>query len=299
MKKHLKKIAIGLISLAVLGYGGICAYFGLGQRKMIYFPWGCGQTSDYPAKVPTDLGIDYEEVWLRENESDRIHAWWVPNDLKQQKPSKVIIYFHGNGGNLSEYVYVTERLHKAGFSVLIINYRGYGCSGGDFPQEANIYEDAQTALNYLIEKKQIPPTDILAYGYSLGGAVAIDLAAKNPDLGGLVVEGGFTSMLDMASFNAPSWIPINLLLTERFDSIAKIPNLDMPVLFFHGTEDEIIPTYMSEKLYEVAPEPKALVLVPNADHGNTAELAGSKYAQEIWELVERSQVIDMSVKQNP
>jgi fermentation-respiration switch protein FrsA (DUF1100 family) len=288
MKRYLKKIAIGIGGLAVVGYIGICAYFGLGQRKMIYFPWVCKQTGNAVAKVPSDLGIDFEEVWINQSTRDRIHAWWVPSHQGQDQQAKVILYFHGNGGNLSRYVYVTERLHKAGFSVFIINYRGYGCSSGDFPQETNIYEDAATALNYLIKEQQIPSQDILAYGYSLGGAVAIDLAVKNPELAGLVVESSFTSMLEMASFNAPSWLPLNLLLTERFDSIAKIPNLEMPVLFFHGTEDEVIPTYMGKKLYEAAPEPKELVLVPEADHGNTAEVAGSNYAQAIWELVARS-----------
>jgi alpha-beta hydrolase superfamily lysophospholipase len=290
MKRHLKKIAIGVGGLAVLSYLGICAYFGLSQRSMIYFPWACEQTADLPARIPTDLGIDYEEVWINQSSRDRLHAWWVPIAQTDNQPAKTIIYFHGNSGNLSKYVYVIERLHKAGFSVFMINYRGYGCSGGDFPRETNIYEDAATALDYLTEEKQISTQDIFAYGYSLGGAVAIDLAVKNPDLAGLIVESSFTSMQEMASFNAPKWIPINLLLTERFNSIAKIPNLDMPLLIFHGTADEVIPTYMGERLYEAAPEPKELVIVPTANHGNTAELAGSNYVQAIWALVGRSQL---------
>jgi hypothetical protein len=167
---------------------------------------------------------------------------------------------------------------------------GYGLSEGQFPSETRVYEDAARAWQYLVEERQISPQQIIIYGHSLGGAIAIDLAVKHPDAAGLIVESSFTSMREMVyRRNIYRAFPVDLILTQRFESIKKVPSLKMPVLFFHGTADSTIPVFMSEKLYAAAGEPKILVIVEGAGHNNLATTAGVKYTQAVENLLKKIQ----------
>ncbi|MEA5512488.1 alpha/beta hydrolase, partial [Nodularia sp. UHCC 0506] len=159
---------------------------------------------------------------------------------------------------------------------------------GEFPNENRVYEDASVAWNYLVENQQIPPSKIFIYGHSMGGAIAIDLALKQPEAAGLIVESSFTSIREMVAYRNLFWMfPVDLILTQRFESIQKVPLLKLPVLFIHGTADTTVPSFMSQKLYHAAPEPKKLFLVSAADHNNTATVAGDDYLQWIKSFVER------------
>ncbi|PSB36277.1 hypothetical protein C7B69_04765, partial [filamentous cyanobacterium Phorm 46] len=165
-------------------------------------------------------------------------------------------------------------------------------SQGDFPSESQVYEDAQLAWDYLVKQRGIHPSQIYIYGHSLGGAIAIDLAVRHPEAAGLIVEGSFTSARAMVDFQAGIYrvFPIDLLLTQRFDSIAKVDRLQMPVLFIHGAADTVVPTQMSKKLFDAAPEPKQLYIVPDGGHNNTAQIGGAEYLRVVNQFLDKTAV---------
>ncbi|MEG5171910.1 alpha/beta fold hydrolase [Microcoleus sp. B3-D7] len=193
----------------------------------------------------------------------------------------VVLYLHGNASNVGANVEHAYRFHRLGLSVFVMDYRGYGKSQGDFPSESQVYEDAQLAWDYLVKQRGINPNQIYLYGHSLGGAIAIDLAVRHPEAAGLIVEGSFTSTRAMVNFQKGLfWMfPIDFLLTQRFDSLSKVDRLQMPVLFIHGTADNVVPVEMSKKLFDAAPEPKQLYIVPEGGHTNVAQIGGAEYLQ--------------------
>ncbi|MEG3842409.1 alpha/beta fold hydrolase, partial [Microcoleus sp. herbarium14] len=203
---------------------------------------------------------------------------------------RVVLYLHGNGSNVGANVEHANRFHRLGLSIFMIDYRGYGKSQGDFPSESQVYEDAQLAWDYLVKQRGIHPSQIYIYGHSLGGAIAIDLAVRHPEAAGLIVESSFTSVRAMVDFQKPlfSMFPIDVLLTQRFDSLSKVDRLQIPVLFIHGSADSIVPTKMSKKLFDAAPEPKQLYIVPNAGHNNSAAIGGAEYLRRVSQLFDFS-----------
>lgn len=262
--------------VAAIAYFGFCLFLFVQQTRFVFFP------TQEITKTPKVFNLPYEDVWLPVKVSsgkvELIHGWWIK--AKQSPNSKVLLYLHGNGLNISANIAHASRFHQLGFSVLMIDYRGYGRSEGSFPSETQVYQDTIIAWNYLVQQRQIPPSHIFIYGHSLGGAIAIDLAVKRPEAAGLIVESSFTSIREMVAHrNLFPMFPVNLILTQRFESIKKLPRLKMPVLFIHGTEDTTVPYFMSQELYAVTPEPKKLILVPGAEHNDLADVAGVKYLQ--------------------
>ncbi|WP_425214947.1 alpha/beta hydrolase [Tumidithrix helvetica] len=271
-----KNILPSLLGVATLAYTGTCAFLYMQQRQLIYNP------SPEIARFPSDRDyrLPYEDVWIAiAGSNEKIHGWWFPAPALSEPPSlpkeptlalkspKTILYLHGTGGNISHNLARIEGLRQLGFSVLAIDYRGYGQSQGNFPSEFQLYQDSQVAWDYLTQVRAVPPQQIIMYGESLGGAIALDLAIKKPDAGGLILQSTFTSMADVVK--QPTWakvIPIDLLLDQRFDSVEKMRSLKLPVLLIHGLKDSGIPANMSQKLYELAPTRKQLFLVPNAEH---------------------------------
>ncbi|MDZ7956549.1 MAG: alpha/beta hydrolase [Aulosira sp. DedQUE10] len=273
--------------ISAIAYFTLCIFLFIQQPRLIFFP------SSTLEKTPELFNLPYEEVWLpvsgRTGAEGRIHGWWIPGKQPDKKLNgKVLLYLHGNGINIGANIAHAYRFYQLGFSVLLIDYRGYGRSQGVFPNETRVYQDAATAWNHLVQQLQIPPSHIFIYGHSLGGAIAIDLALKHPEAAGLIVESSFTSIGEVVAYrNLFPMFPVNLILTQRFESIKKIPKLKMPVLFIHGIEDSSVPFFMSQKLYAIAPEPKKLILVPNAGHNNVADLAGMQYLQWVNDFVQQ------------
>ena len=203
--------------------------------------------------------------------------------LNKGNLGRLVLYLHGNGSNVGANVEHANRFHRLGVSVFLIDYRGYGKSQGDFPSESRVYEDVQQAWDYLVKQRGINPNQIYIYGHSLGGAIAIDLAVRHPEAAGLIVEGSFTSVRAMVDFQKPLFrvFPIDLLLAQRFDSLSKVDRLQMPVLFIHGTADSVVPAEMSKKMFDAAPEPKQLYMVPNGGHNNAAQIGGAEYLRVV------------------
>ena len=270
-----KKITIAATVFGLL-YLAICLSLRLGQTRLIFFP------DSMIKSTPQKHNLNYQDVWIDVRE-DKIHGWWIQ---AQQKSAPVLLYFHGNGSNNGDLVDLALIFHKLGLSVLLIDYRGYGKSSLIFPNEKRLYEDAEAAWQYLTDIQKIEPNKIITYGHSLGGAIAIELATKHPEMGGLITEGTFTSIKSMAKHSYPLDIfPLELLITQRFDSINKIELLQVPLLMFHGTEDEIIPISMAKELYAAAPQPKQLAIVPNANHSNLDLVGDRQYLLSLRQFI--------------
>ena len=314
-------ITFGMV--LAIGYSTACLFLFAAQGKFIFFPTRAIETTpldfqlgyqDVVLPIPTKTGP-----------AETVHGWWIPaldtppspgrarghrpynrGEAKNSVPvpplnkgglglnkgglGGVVLYLHGNALNVGANVEHANRFHRLGLSVFLIDYRGYGKSQGDFPSESRVYEDAQLAWDYLVKQRGIKPSQIYIYGHSLGGAIAIDLAVRHPEAAGLIVEGSFTSARAMVDFQAGVYrvFPIDLLLTQRFDSIAKVDRLQMPVLFIHGSADTVVPTQMSKKLFDAAPEPKQLYIVPDGNHNNSAQIGGAEYLLRVRQFLDIS-----------
>lgn len=274
-----------LVKFGAIAYLSCCLLLFILQTRFIFQPTATLQ------KTPDAFNIPYEEVWLpvkaRSTKIEKIYGWWLP--AANQQSLGTLLYLHGRGLNIGANINQSYHFRQLGFSVLLVDYRGYGRSQGGFPSENRLYEDAETAYNYLVKQRKLSPGEIFLYGHSLGGAVAVKLAIDHPEAAGLIVQSSFTSMLDMVERN--NWMrlfPARLLLMQRFDSIAKVKLLRIPVLFVHGTADPFIPAAMSQKLFDRASEPKQLLLVPHAKHNNgDAFFNHSEYRQTIVNFAEK------------
>jgi uncharacterized protein len=276
-----------LLGAVVLAYAAACLFLYFRQTRLIFFPSPIIETT------PADLGMSYEEVWLPVGEQ-RIHSWWIP---ARGKETGVVLYLHGNGINIGANLGQASRFHQLDLSVLLIDYRGYGRSPGNFPNEQQVYQDAEASWRYLTQTRKISPQRLFIYGHSLGGAIAINLATQHSDAAGLIVQSSFTSIRDMVNLtNRYSIFPVDLLLTQQFDSLSKVPVLKLPVLYIHGLADEQVPAFMSEALYAASPDPKQIYLVPVAGHNNVGDTAGAEYLNVVRSFVQQSQAEVLSVE---
>ena len=245
-------------------------------------------TASWFQGLPT--GIEESDLTVEsDGKRQHVHAWWWPA-AAQHAPA--VLYLHGSRWNLTGQTRRIEQLHEFGFSVLAIDYRGFGKSDGDLPSEQTVYEDSRAAWQRLV---QLQPDASLRfiYGHSLGGAVAIDLAAylsaaseraASAPARGVIVESSFTTLPDAARALSYPWLPLQLLMTQKFDSVHKIAELRMPVLIVHGADDHFVPARLSEELYEAAPQPKKLLLVSGATHNNSMSVGSAEYLQALREL---------------
>jgi uncharacterized protein len=197
----------------------------------------------------------------------------------------VVLYLHGARWNLTGSVTRIERWRKLGFSVFAVDYRGFGRSADVAPTEALAYEDAEAAWDYLAKVAPGKPRYIV--GHSLGGAIAVELARRHPEASGLVLEATFTSVQDMIDTSPWGFLPVSLILTQRFDALAKIGEVKIPVLIAHGTRDSVVPVEMSERLFAAAHAPKKLLRVEGAGHHNLSGAGFDEYRKAIAELFKR------------
>lgn len=218
--------------------------------------------------------------------AQRIHAWWWP---QSDANAPAVFYLHGARWNLTGQLRRIEQLRRFGFAVFAIDYRGFGKSDGDMPSEQSVYEDARVGWRWLAAQQPNGSRRFI-YGHSLGGAVAIDLAASLADGGaparGLIVESTFTTLADIATALSYEWVPTRMLLSQKFDSIEKIHRVRMPVLIAHGAGDRYVPSRFSEALFAAAPEPKRLLLIENGSHNNSMWIGGHEYQRALDELFE-------------
>ncbi|WP_460136553.1 alpha/beta hydrolase [Pseudomonas sp. S1_E04] len=285
--------------LLVVGLPVGCSVLQHKERELVFRiePGTASWYSGLPEAVQ-----EFELRPARFKSGQNIHGWWYPAS-NPDAPS--ILYLHGVRWNLTGQLFRIEQLHALGFSVLAIDYRGFGQSHGDLPSETSVYEDARIAWERF-QVLQPDPGKRLIYGHSLGGAVAIDLAAElgrqTPlPVRGLVIESTFTSLADVAAAVANTSLPVRWLLSQKFDSLGKIADIQMPLLVVHGLDDRYVPPRFSQQLFDAAQEPKRLLLVPGASHNNSMSLAGRSYRQALDHLMQArmpTQVVKHSTSRN-
>jgi uncharacterized protein len=238
----------------------------------------------YPDRLPADMlpprwAGGAEEVWLDCDDGIRIHGLWWP----EPEGAPVILFLHGNAQEAYSWSLVHEELAPLACRVLLIDFHGYGKSGGE-PHEAGLYLDGKAALAWL-NRRGSEDEDVIVFGKSLGGGVACEIA-QDRRLKALVLESTFTSLASVARKLFP-FLPQGILLGEVYDSISKLPRARCPVMVVHGEMDELIPASEGMDLYAAAPEPKELYLVPGAGHNDVSMVAGPEYARRIASFLER------------
>jgi alpha-beta hydrolase superfamily lysophospholipase len=263
-----------VFALALAVAVGGCAYLSEKQGELIFRPtkatwWG------YP-----NSGLQYEERWIPVGgNGDRLHAFWASAD---DPAAPVLLYLHGARWNLTGSVTRIERWRRLGFHVLAIDYRGFGKSTEASPSEQLAYEDAQAAWDYLARTE--PARRRYIVGHSLGGAIAAEIAVRHPEAAGVVLEATFTSIRDMVERTAWRLLPVNLILTQEFDTLSKMPRIRPPLLVVHGTGDAVVPYEMGERLYAAAAGPKRFIRVEGGSHHNLSAVANDQYRAALREL---------------
>lgn len=271
---------VAAVAVAVLFFvGGGRLMLRAIERQFIYFPTRVARGVPTP---PLPGARVVEEVWLKgEGEGGSgVHGIYAG----AREPWADLLFFHGNAGSLYDRLGNVEMLVESGFNVLIIDYRGYGKSGGR-PSERVLYSDGEAAYRYLLEERGVAPERLVIFGRSLGAAVAIELASRKP-CGALIAESAFTSTVAMGKLHY-GWLPETFLrgVTQRFDSLSRVGHLRSPVLFVHGRVDAIVPVEMGRQLYESSSEPKGWYEIAGAGHNDTVLVGGREYVQRIVSFV--------------
>ena len=229
--KTLRSIAISLF----LGYIALCVLMAIYQRDLLYKP-------DKKQFSPKAYGLPMDEVRFKASDGTSLAAWYAPARGKQQV---VFVFFFGNGGHLGMRRTDMLGVMEQGYGVLALNYRGYGKSEGN-PTEEGLYDDAHTAITWL-KAKGTAEKNMMIYGESLGSGIAIEMATYF-DFKGIILESPYTSIIEAGAYHYP-YVPVSLLLKDRYDSIAKVSQVDEPVLIVHGTDDRIVPFAQGKALH--------------------------------------------------
>lgn len=276
------------------------------QRAWIFQPgdrtWGA---SAQAARGMDDVWIPFESRIT--GQPSKLHGLWLEADkplaalapaklLKVSLPPQglaslanhnnaerpVLLYLHGARWNVTGSAFRMRRMQELGFSVLGVDYRGFGKSSAELPSEDMAYEDARAAWDWLAANYPDRPRYI--FGHSLGGPIAINLAAQVADESGTIVEGTFTSIADVVSTFKWGWMPVSALITQRFEAVRKVDQIGSPLLVVHGGRDQLIDPALGRKLYDAATEPKLFVLVEDGSHHNTNSVGQPQYKAALAQL---------------
>ncbi len=262
--------------IVALTFIASCAYIETKQGEWIFNPVQ-GEWRGYRGPP-----AEFQEQWIAVGKNgEKMHAWWSP---LESPDAPVLLYLHGARWNLTGSVTRIPRWNKMGFSVLAIDYRGFGKSvahNGAAPSEASANEDVEAAWAHLA--RLAPGSKRFIFGHSLGGAMATHLALKASDASGLILEGAFTSVPDMIKETRWGFLPVGFLVTQRFDTIERVKRVNMPILFAHGTNDEIVPFSMGERLFAAAEAPKRFLRAERGSHHNLTASYFDEYQNAVYE----------------
>ena len=233
---------------------------------------------------PVSRAEDMKDVWITHHSKEsgdevKLHALWLPHP-KADAP--VLLYLHGARRNIWGSTFRMRNMQELGFSVLAVDYRGFGQSTAELPSEAGVLEDARAAWDWIA--REHPGRQRFIFGHSLGGAIAVQLAGQVNDARGLIVEGTFTSVPDVFRSFKWGWLPLTPLITQRFDSAQHIGEVRAPVLVVHGANDGLIRPELGRALYEKAPSPKRFVLVEGGTHYSTNGVGQDLYRDALRDL---------------
>jgi len=216
--------------------------------------------------TPKNAGLAYEDVYFTTEDGLRLNGWLILAPGAKRN----LLYCHGNAYNISDRVGKIKSFHELGFNVFIFDYRGYGVSEG-VPTEPGVYKDAAAAFKWLSSRPDIGKLPIVIYGASLGGAVAVDLAARH-DPAALVLDSTFAAAKDLAAYYYP-FVP-SFLVSVDFNSLRKLKSVKAPKLFIHSRNDQMVPYSQAEKLYAAASDPKELLVVEGSHNDNFFQSEG-------------------------
>ena len=268
-----------MVVIVTLVASGFAALIWSQQRRLIYFP-SPGPVPSAGAVLPGGLDVE-----LRTEDGIRLGAWFFP---ATGRPGPAVLVCNGNAGDRSMRAPLAAALSRAGLSVLLFDYRGYGGNPGR-PSEDGLAADARAAQSWLAAQPEVDPDRIAYFGESLGAAVAVGLAAERPPAA-LVLRSPFTSLADVGAVHYP-WLPVRQLLLDRYPSIDRIGSLAAPVLVIAGDRDDIVPATLSKRLYDAAPEPKRFLSIPGTGHNDPALLDGRHMLSEIERFLSEAGVL--------
>jgi len=255
----------------LLAYVGLCILLFLFQSRLLYFPYS------KLVSTPDEVGLGYTPLKLTTQDDVRLSAWYIPAMDEQG----VVLFCHGNGGNISYLVETIWQYHRLGLSTLVFDYRGYGESEGT-PTEEGTYRDSEAAWRYLVKQRSIPPSRIVVIGRSLGGAVAAWLAQKHTP-GALVLESPFVSVPDIAADVYP-YFPVRWMSRFNYGTVDYVKNVKCPVLVVHSPDDEIIPYEHGRRVFEQALEPKGFLEI-RGSHNEGFHQSEGKYMNALGEFI--------------
>jgi fermentation-respiration switch protein FrsA (DUF1100 family) len=243
----------------------------MSEKGIVFFP------ESHLEATPKDYRMDdYEDVFFPAKDGTRLHGWFVSGPDERA----VLLWFHGNAGNISHRLHNLKKLHDAlQIPIFIFDYREYGMSEGEI-SKSGTFSDAQGAFRYLIDEKGIKSSSVLLFGRSLGTALAVDIASKEQCLG-IILEAAFTSTDDIMQRYFPFFTPPRMS-GVKYDSLSLIHHIQSPILFIHGQHDQTIPVSMARRLFETARGPKEFYEIPGADHNDTYLVGGNEYFA-VWQ----------------
>jgi len=265
---HRYFVALFLFFLNLLGIG--CSM----EKEFIFFP------DKKIIQTPAEAALAYEDIYFETEDGVNINGWFVPYTDSRS----MLLWFHGNAGNLSHRVDQLRLLHhELKTNIFMVDFREYGQSEGHVSVEGT-RQDALSSYDYLLKRSDIDPEKIIVFGQSLGAAVAVELATSR-DVQGLILEAPFTSIREMARAVFP-WLPIGRFLSTKYDSLSKIKQVRAPLLILHGDRDEVVPFSQGRQLYEAGNKPKTFYPISGAGHNNTYLVGGRPYFKTMKEFIE-------------
>ena len=238
--------------IIILCYLLLVFYVFFNQRNLLYHPFENNYSSDV-------ANFSYEEIFIPTSNGNNLKAWFHKKNLEKKK---TLVFFHGNAGDLKNRIYKLNLIKDFDINFLIVAYRGFSGNKGK-PTEEGLYEDAKYTLEWL-GKQKINDDKIIIYGESLGTAISVEIA-QNKKFAGIILESPFTSMVD-AGKHYYFYLPVSLLLKDRYETLDKLKNIKIPILVMHGKKDKIVPFIMGKKVYENANTPKFSYFPDNDDH---------------------------------
>lgn len=265
MLKGLFMPIIWIVVVIAGAYVAFAGFFFIFQSSYVYYP------ERILSNDPGSIGLSFETVSFQTSDTVKLSGWFIPSDDARG----VILFCHGNAGNISHRLESIQIFHQLGLAVFIFDYRGYGQSEGK-PSEGGTYTDAEAAWRYLVEERKVDPNRIIIFGRSLGGAVAAWLAQSRTP-GALILESTFTSVSDIAAKLYP-YLPVRLLSRFKYDTAGYLDKVRSPVLIVHSREDEMMPFGHGQRLFERAMEPKIFLEI-SGSHNEGFITSGKRYEE--------------------
>lgn len=267
-----------LVTVCIVGMLVVAALL-LFEERFIFRP----TRAPAAGVVPEELGV--EQCHFLTRDGVRLHAWWHPGEGEDDPARRpVVLWCHGNAGNLTHRADNLRILARSGLSVLLFDYRGYGQSQ-DKPSEVGLYLDAEAAYRYVVDQRGISPVRVVVFGRSLGSAVALHAALKHRTAG-LIMESPFESVAAMVA-QMPVLRVFAAFLKSRFKNRERVRWLKVPLLVVHGDRDRTVPIEQGRAVFAAAPEPKEFYVVEGAGHNDTYQVGGAEYRRRIAEFCRR------------